>query len=239
MLAGEFTRVNKTAQQGLVRFGIAEKAPNAVGPAVAGAAYKPSLSSPAAGLVRGSIPANYDYDNELLTYQSSAQASRSRSRSETVRSTFFNRPTVTFNDSTVEPGETYRYRVQVADPFGNTAMGEYVPVTVATEGSISAYGLQVLDDALTAYWRLGEPSGNVAIDWAAGNNGQVNGTVTRGQESAIVGDGDFSAGPRLRGCKRELTDCRGWSSAVRCRVLDPDNNEPWRKDHRIRKQQDG
>ena len=56
------------AQQGLVRFAVRPIAPNKVGAAVKGSAFVPTLATPAGGTVRISWPANWDQDNEALTY---------------------------------------------------------------------------------------------------------------------------------------------------------------------------
>ncbi|MBF0697405.1 hypothetical protein [Actinomyces bowdenii] len=65
---GEFTAVNGTPQQGLVRFARRDVAPNQEGPVDKGAAYRVSATSTEPGVVRLSIPANHDRDDKHLTY---------------------------------------------------------------------------------------------------------------------------------------------------------------------------
>ena len=190
VMGGEFPKVNNTGQQGLVRFARKGLAPNQSGPKLHGANYVPALSSPASGLIRGSILANYDMDNEWLTYKVYRQGLADPIYTTTVKSNFYTRPAITFKDTTVTGGETYNYRVAVSDPMGNNVTGDWTPVTASTTGTITKYGNRVLDDAASLYWRLGEPSGTVVTDWAGANTGTASGTLTRNVDGAIVGDGD-------------------------------------------------
>ena len=79
--------------------------------------------------------------------------------------------------------------VKATDPFGNSAVGDWTPVTVSTT-VVGAYGMRVLDDSASLYWRLGEPNGTVANDLAGTNPGTITGTVTRGAAGAVAGDPD-------------------------------------------------
>ena len=194
VLGGEFQRVNKTAQQGLVRFARKGLAPNKSGPMLSGSEFRPALTSPAAGLVRGSIPANYDGDNESLTYRVFRQGAVEPIHEATVRSRFYRRPMITFSDTSVTPGQTYRYRVQVTDPFGNTRMGDWTDVTVATSGTLGAYASGVMDDGPLFYWRFGESSGTTANDAVGRLNGIRAGTTAPVAPGAILGDPDGAYG---------------------------------------------
>lgn len=188
-LGGEFPRVNNTGQQGLVRFARKDLAPNKSGPKLSGVNYTPALNSPANGVVRGTIAANYDMDNENLTYRVFRQGTADPIYTTTVKSNFYTRPTITFKDTGVTGGQTYNYRVAVTDPMGNNVTGDWTPVTVSTT-DVSAYGMRVLDDSASLYWRLGEPNGTVANDFAGSNTGTITGNVARGAAGAIVGDAD-------------------------------------------------
>ncbi|MGV1037913.1 MAG: LamG-like jellyroll fold domain-containing protein, partial [Candidatus Nanopelagicales bacterium] len=190
VLGGEFPKVNGTAQQGLVRFAKRDLAPNKSGPVLLGSQYVPALSSPATGVVRGALPANYDMDNEDLTYKVYREGKADPIMTKTVNSTFFRRPTVSFIDTSAPAGQTVRYRIFVSDPLGNQVHGDYGSVNVSTSGSASPYAMKVLTDDATAYWRLGEPNGTTAQDWAGNNPGEVGSAVTRGTAGAIIGDTD-------------------------------------------------
>ncbi len=191
VLGGEFPRVNGVGQQGLVRFAVKSAAPNTQGPVVRGAAFVPALTSPASGTVRATWTANWDRDNEALTYslvrdgRTDAPVYR-----VTARSQFWQRPRLGFTDTGLTPGQTYRYRLVVTDPLGNTVAGDSVSVTAASNGVLSPYAAQVLQDGAAPYWRLGEASGSTATDWAGVADGTVGTGVTRGAAGAVTGDPD-------------------------------------------------
>ncbi|WP_210509039.1 PKD domain-containing protein [Naasia sp. SYSU D00057] len=126
--AGEFTRVNNVGQQGLVRFATDTIAPNDDGPRVTGANFAPTLSSPAAGQVRVNWTANYDRDNEFLTYE--VQRDGVTVNTQTAGSRiWYQRPALTYLDTGVSSG-SHSYRVRVTDPFGNVVTGNAVSISV-------------------------------------------------------------------------------------------------------------
>lgn len=190
VIGGEFPTVNGTAQQGLARFARKGLAPNKSGPVLSGADYTPAVVSPAAGLVRGSILADYDEDNQTLSYRVMRQGSSDPILATTVKSTFYNRPMILFSDPNVVPGQSYNYRVIVTDPFGNTANGDWSSVTVANTGTLGNYPRAVMDDGPLLYWRLDEPSGTGVTDAVGRNNGVASGAVTRNAAGALAGDTD-------------------------------------------------
>ena len=131
--AGEFLRVNNTPQQGLVRFAVKEVAPNKDGPRLTGTGFAPSASSPSAGVITISWPANWDRDNERLTYRVIRNgASTAPVGIVTGDSRFFRRPTLSFTDSGLTPGGTYSYAVRAIDPFGNIQTSSSVTATAKT-----------------------------------------------------------------------------------------------------------
>lgn len=127
VMVGEFKNVNQSPQQGLSRFAVKEIAPNDQGPRVSGAAFVPSLSSPGAGQVRVQWQANWDRDNSNLTYTVLRNGNPVYSVSQL--STFWQRPTLVFNDSGLAGG-TQNYRIRVQDPFGNTVTGDTRSITI-------------------------------------------------------------------------------------------------------------
>ncbi len=190
VLGGEFTRVNGTLQQGLTRFARVELAPNEEGPELHGVNYLPALTSPVAGMVKGRIQANYDMDNENLTYNVFRRGIDDPFYTTQVRSTFWDRPEISFTDlNPMEAGETYEYRVQVVDPHGNSVTGDWTEVVAGT-GTMSDYGMRVLNDNANTYYRLNEESGATVNDAWGVNNGVLVGNATRGVTGAIVGDDD-------------------------------------------------
>jgi trimeric autotransporter adhesin len=194
VFGGEFPRVNNVPQQGLVRFARRDLAPRNDGPRVSGTTFPINVESPAAGHARVSFTANFDRDNATLTYQVQRNGTVVHTTTET--STFWDRPTVSFLDSGLTPGQTYSYRVRAVDPDGNQAFSDFVPVTVAATGDLSPYAEEVLRDDPRIYWRLGDPSGSDAAKDSAGGTqtGTVN-DMTFGRPGAIIGDPDTAAMP--------------------------------------------
>lgn len=209
VLGGEFPRVNGRAQQGLVRFAKTSLAPNARGPELAGAAYRPTLTSPAAGVVQGAIEANIDNDNEDLKYE--VLRNGAVVHTEQTRSNFYNRPMINFIDQGLTPGATVGYRIRVTDPHGNSAIGETVTITVSGSGTLNDYNRAVLADGAKHYWRLDETAGPTLADIATASNGTAaagvafgataggqlggaatfNGTSTGTIASAVQEDADY------------------------------------------------
>lgn len=186
---GEFTKVNETGQQGLVRFAKSAVAPDLDGPRVSGSSYVPVAQNFAQG-VRLRWPANYDRDNEQLTYKLIRNGNTANPVYTTQQaSTFWQRPTMAFLDTTAVAGTAYTYRLQVSDPFGNTVSGADISVTAAAGASISSYDQRVLADGAQSYWRLAEKTGTAAVD-VAGSIGPATrqSGVTQGVPGAISGD---------------------------------------------------
>lgn len=131
VLGGEFPRVNGKAQQGLVRFAVRSIAPNTSGPVVTDASASPTLTSPAAGRVTVRWTANWDYDNQKLTYRVIRDGQIATPvRQVSQLSTFWQRPVLTFEDSGLAPSSTHSYRILVTDPFGNEVRSADSSVTV-------------------------------------------------------------------------------------------------------------
>ncbi|WP_394553141.1 LamG-like jellyroll fold domain-containing protein [Agromyces sp. MMS24-JH15] len=192
---GEFTTVNNKAFQGLVRFAVRSIAPNTDGPRLTGDNFVPDLSSPARGVVVANWPANYDRDNETLTYQ----VVRDGKTATPVfvadqASRFYDRPTMTFVDQGLTPGQTYTYRLRAIDPLGNNAWGSTLSITAAATGSLSTYARTVIDDRPTYYWRLGDASSATGVDNTVGGvNASKGSGITFGSSGAITGDADTAA----------------------------------------------
>ncbi|MBX0299473.1 PKD domain-containing protein [Cryobacterium sp. 1639] len=181
---GEFTIVNNKRQQGLARFATSDIAPNKEGPRLSGADFVPAVASFVAGSVRLSWPANYDRDNEHLSYEVLRDGVSVTTL--VASSTVWNRPAIAWTDTGLTPGASHSYRLRVTDPFGNERIGNSVPVTVAESGTLSDYAETVLADA-RSYWPLGEASGTTAFDWASGTDATVGAGVSRGTAGAVLG----------------------------------------------------
>jgi hypothetical protein len=184
---GEFPKVNNKAQQGLVRFARTGLAPNADGPRLGGSSFKPSVKNFAQG-IRVSWPANYDRDNEQLSYQLIKNGNTaSPVLTRTVLSTFWRRPNIAFLDTSVSAGQSYSYRIKTIDPKGNSAYGDTVTITAGSGPSLSGYDKAALADGPQYYWPYDETSGSTAADVANGENGAIGSGVIKGDPAAVAG----------------------------------------------------
>ncbi len=185
-VGGEFTQANFGAQQGLVRFARPGLAPNKRGMENFDAALR--AVSVTAGAARVSWVSQWDMDNANLRYDVYRDGGATPVHTITTRSTFWNRPRLTFNDTGLAPGSQHTYRVRASDPFGNSSTSpESAPVTIAS-GSLDPYASAVLDDGAASYFRLAEASGSTLVDLAGVNNAVLSGSVTRGTAGAIAGN---------------------------------------------------
>lgn len=129
LYGGEFTRVNSTDQQGLVRFAVPAIAPNDDGPRLTGADFVPKVTSAAVG-VTVSWTANYDRDNQYLTYD--VLRDGARISTVTVGSRiWWDRPVSSYVDATVTNG-SHSYQLRATDPYGNTVTGAPTSFKVTT-----------------------------------------------------------------------------------------------------------
>ncbi|WP_199183380.1 LamG-like jellyroll fold domain-containing protein [Cryobacterium sp. Y82] len=188
LYGGEFTTVNNKRQQGLARFAAPSVAPNKEGPRVANAsfapsAFVPSVASFVSGAARLSWKSAYDRDNENLTYEVLRDGVAVTSMQGL--SSDWNRPTLSFSDTGLTPGQSYSYRIRVTDPFGNTKTGGTANVTIAS-GTLSDYSASVLGDSPQSYWPLNEASGATAFDWTGGADLARKTGVSPGVPGAIV-----------------------------------------------------
>ncbi|MGI8870707.1 MAG: LamG-like jellyroll fold domain-containing protein [Mycobacteriales bacterium] len=190
VLAGEFPRVNGTAQQGLVRFAVRDIAPNRRGPQYTNQA--PIAASFAPGTAHVSWQAQTDQDNAALTYQVYRSGTASPVYSTTGSSNYWTTPGMGFVDTGLTPGATYTYTVRVSDAFGNTLTLPNTSVTVTTTEQ-SQYAVDVLGDGAQNFWRLGEPSGSTILNHAGFDNATAQAGVTRGAPGAITGDPDAAS----------------------------------------------
>jgi PKD repeat protein len=186
---GEFTKVNNGAQQGLVRFAVSSLATNKQGPnsTTLAAQLAPNLLALQPGRVRVSWTSAWDRDNRNLRYQ----VLRGTTVIGTVQgdSSWWDKPVLTFQDTTAPVGTTQSYRIRVTDAFGNllTSGTKTIDVPVGT-GTTSVYADATTGDGATHLWRLGESSGTTAYDYAGAADLAVDASATRGADGAMVND---------------------------------------------------
>jgi len=193
-IGGEFPTAGGVGQQGLVRYAVREIAPNKVGPVFSQSKINPTVNSFVAGTVRISWLANWDRDNENLTYKL-IRDGITAAPIYTVNqlSSEWKRPMMGYQDSGLVPGQQYRYRLFVSDPYGNEARSDTVYVTVSADGTMSTYAQGVLDDGAVNFWRLGETPATTVNDWAGFNSATAGAGVTGGQTGAINGDTNLAS----------------------------------------------
>lgn len=192
VLGGEFTRVNNTSQQGLVRFAVSSIAPDAKGPKLFNANYPLNVTTTEAGTVRINWRNNDDDDNENLTYRvyRDTQTATGLKHTTTQRFRRWETVTMSFTDTGVPPG-SHQYRVVVTDPFGNTANSPWTTVTVPATGTDSDYVKAVNASNPTHYWRLGEATGTTTSADRVGFQpltGLGTTVPVRGEPGAIAND---------------------------------------------------
>ena len=90
------------------------------------------------------------------------------------------------------PG-TYTARAEQTDNAGNTGQSAAVTFTAAAP-DLTAYRSVVIADEPSAYWRLGETSGTVAVNAIGAPNGEYRGGVALGQPGALSTDSNAAAG---------------------------------------------
>ena len=194
VLGGEFPTVNGIGQQGIVRFAVTPIAPAKRGPVLTGSKFMPSLNSFAAGTVRVAFQANYDQDDVTLNYSVIRDGDTEHPVYQTpVQSTFFKRPNIAFTDAGLTPGTTYRYRLYVTDAAGNQVIGDTATITASGTGSASTYANLIAGQGASNLWRLGDPAGSTAVNWAGSMNGTTGTGLTFGAPGALVGDPNTAA----------------------------------------------
>lgn len=193
VMGGEFPRVNGQPQQGLVRYTVKSQAPNKEGPrpTARDGSWAPSVQSFRRGQVKLTWPTLWDRDDTDLTYRVWRQTTGNVVHEVASSNTQWDVDVLTFTDTSVAPGTSTRYWVQVSDPDGNTYGSGWLPVTVAETDLVSQHGATVLDDGATKYWPLNEPAGSTVVSDFAGSDNTTSGAgVTRGINGAMTNSAD-------------------------------------------------
>jgi PKD repeat protein len=190
-LGGEFPKVNGVAQQGLVRFAVPSQAPKKQGPRVSAADFQRSATPLSATSVRVRWQANWDRDDQNLTYVVKRDGNVVYTTPYTSQS--WNRPMIGFTDTGLTPNTSYTYRISAADPDGNIAYADNLTATTPTSGTdptAGPYPQDVLGAGASDYWRLDRLAGASSdVDLAGFNDLTVNSGVSS-TTGAILGDSD-------------------------------------------------
>lgn len=161
-LAGEFTTVNGSAQQSLSRFGTGPDTGAPSTPAAWAASDTP-------GGVNVRWQASQDLDDGNLTYSIYRNGSGTPIHTTTVYSLPWERPQLSWTDTSVTAGTTYSYRITASDGTNTSALSTARSATAAS--SSDAYASAVRDDGASLYWRYDESSGTFASDSSGADDG--------------------------------------------------------------------
>lgn len=199
LLGGEFTQVSGSAQQGLVRFGTRNVVSKPSAPLGGfGSDMGLSLKNVSTTSTRLSFKALFDRDGSTLNYQifRTDKGTTTPLTTLTAKSTFWNRPQLTWIDTSVVAGRSYTYYVVAIDPDGNYRTAPRVTIVAGTDAPVASdYSNQVVADGATNYWRMNDPAGSTSItDWGVGSDLALPGSgVTLAREGAIIGSTDTAA----------------------------------------------
>lgn len=189
VVGGEFTTVNGTPQQGLVRFGVPAKATNAQGPLLGWNAWVPTATALPSGGVRIGWPSNWDRDSEYLTYEVLrddvviGKIENARSKPDD-----WGLPPFTYIDRGAVAGVTYTYRVRATDAQGHSIPSNRVTAAaIAAPSAVDPYDAAVLADKPLDYWPLEEASGDLGYDIAGTDELTFHSGVTRHTPGMTVG----------------------------------------------------
>ena len=189
-VGGDFTKVNKIRQQGFVRF------PASPDTTVPGRPSPFTVASVAPGTIKINFTAGLDRDDENITYRLFRDGASTPIQTWTVRSRFWQIPTVTYEDTGLTPGTSHYYQVEATDGVNRIRTANSAAVTVASTSA--PYRNQVGADFPSFYWRLGESSGTTAADATGhGRTGTYQSGVTLGIAGALSSDSNTAV--RLSG----------------------------------------
>jgi hypothetical protein len=185
---GEFTQVNATKQQGLVRFAARSIAPNLDGPRLSGDNLMPTLVQSARRLTV-SWPADWDRDDPTLTYYVYRDGKTGTpAYTTTATSREWDRPTLSWVDAPLDAGSTHTYRIRAVDSAGNSAWGTTVTGTVTATDPQSIYATVVIGDQPTNFWRLGGTTTTSIVQDAVGRSNAFLAGVTPGPAGPVIND---------------------------------------------------
>jgi hypothetical protein len=145
----------------------------------------PTATVSSTGAVTLSWTASSDRDDHELTYEVLRNDGRTVIGSVSGRSSFWQRPTMTFVDGDLEPGDSAYYKLRISD--GEGSVTSFKSNTVTAPEQAEDYVSAVLADEPSSYWRLDESLGSSEVRDASGwgRHGRVSGLVFLGQTGAL------------------------------------------------------
>ena len=177
--AGEFTKVNGVAQQGLTRFGQTGDTKGPSSPTT-------SITSTRPGQVRVAWRQSTDTDDGTLSYRVFRDGSTTPAYTTSGTAPFWSRRQLTWTD-TQAIGSSHKYKVTVSDGHNSKTGAER---TVKVAGMSSAYAERIAADGALAHWRYDEPGDVFVSDSTSnGSNGTLLGGATfQVNPGAVAGD---------------------------------------------------
>lgn len=186
VMGGEFPRVNRSPQEGLVRFAVASIAPSERAPSFPDGTLVPSFTPVGAGEINVSWMAGFDPDDRSLRYQVVRTPGGTVADFEAT-SNWWQVPGLNYVDRNLTPGQTYSYQIRVTDGSGNRIFGSTRQITVP-EYVRNAYSTAVLSHGPQLYWPMNEPAGSSGVaDFAGGSSGAVGAATVLGVPGAVSG----------------------------------------------------
>ncbi|MFE9934521.1 DNRLRE domain-containing protein [Streptomyces sp. NPDC005533] len=149
---GEFTLINGKPQQALTRFASTGDVGAPTTPVASAASVKP-------GEAQVRWRTSYDADDSKLTYRIYRNGSASPIATVAAESLEWERPQVSWTDTTVKADQTYTYRVTATDGAGNTsALSANAAVAVPASATIPTNSVSKVSATEDTYVNRGAPS---------------------------------------------------------------------------------
>lgn len=188
VFGGEFPRVNRTAQQGLVRFAKSGVAPEDEAPKFPSNTLIPRFDVVGDGEVNVSWTGGYDADDRSLSYEVRRTPGGTVAEFD-AESSWWMVPSLNYVDRDVVPGQSYRYQIRVTDGSGNRIFGSTREVAIPSSTERGEYSDHVLANEPSSYWPMNEPSGTASIaDHSGGAHATLGSGASLGAAGAIEGE---------------------------------------------------
>lgn len=185
---GEFPVVNGIKQEGLVRFGVPGVAPSKDAPVVGDSELTPVITVDGASATL-TWQTSWDRDNMALDYQI-VRDDNNKAPIATVKgnSLWWDRPTLSYTDTNLEPGKTYTYWIFAVDPDGNRTRSYNTTITAGKDAASDIYKHKVVADKPSHFWRMGESGWRTESDLAGTKDLRLGGSLQRDVSGFVEGN---------------------------------------------------
>ncbi len=186
LLGGEFTAVNGTKQQGLVRLGVPGKVKAVESDQGPEPLATPTVRATTSTSATVSVKSTWDRDNLALGYE--LVLGKKVVATTSSSAPWWNRDVVELTATKLTPGRRYTFQVRARDKDGNTRSS--VAVSTFTP---SAYADQVAADGAVHQWRLDTSTPGTDPDRAGSLPLDLSDDVELGTKGALDDDEDTAA----------------------------------------------